>query len=152
MAMLEFDWQTFHWRDLMKIAISYALALPIGWDRERATHGAGIRTFPLVAASSCAFVLIAVTALGPSTGGHANVIQGLLTGIGFLGAGAIIKQGSSIHGTATAASIWSVSALGAAVGYGAFEIATFLAVVNFVTLRWLVEVKRQIDKEPGSGE
>ncbi|MSV28548.1 MAG: MgtC/SapB family protein [Bryobacterales bacterium] len=136
----------------MKIAFAYALALPIGWDRERATHGAGIRTFPLVAASSCAFVLIALRALGPSAGGHANVIQGLLTGIGFLGAGAIMKQGSSIHGTATAASIWSVSALGAAVGYGAFEIATFLAVVNFVTLRWLVEVKRQIDKEPGSGE
>jgi putative Mg2+ transporter-C (MgtC) family protein len=90
-------------------------------------------------------------ALGAAAGGHANVIQGLLTGIGFLGAGAIMKQGSSVHGTATAASIWSVSALGAAVGYGAFEIAAFLAAVNFITLRWLREVKRQLDKEQ-SGE
>jgi len=65
-----------------------------------------------------------------------RLIQGLMTGIGFLGAGAILKKGKRIQGIATAASIWSTAAMGAAVAYHNYELAVILSAVTFVTLRW----------------
>jgi putative Mg2+ transporter-C (MgtC) family protein len=64
-----------------------------------------------------------------------RLIQGLMTGIGFLGAGAILKRGERVHGIATAASIWSTAAMGAAVACHNYELAAILSTVTFVTLR-----------------
>jgi putative Mg2+ transporter-C (MgtC) family protein len=126
---------------LINLAISYALALPIGWDRERAERSAGIRTFPLVAMAACGFVLIAVRVLGADSMGQARIIEGLITGIGFIGGGAILKHGTQALGTATAASLWATGALGAAVGYGLYDIAVILSAVTYVTLRYLAPSK-----------
>lgn len=65
-----------------------------------------------------------------------------MTGIGFIGGGAILKGGVSVHGTATAASIWNTGAIGAAVAYGRYEIAILLSLVNFATLHFLTPLKR----------
>jgi putative Mg2+ transporter-C (MgtC) family protein len=83
----------------------------------------------------------------------------LITGIGFIGGGAILKEGASVHGTATAASIWNTGAIGAAVAFGRYEIAIVLSFINFVTFRWLTpikdalkstdEMKSNDDDEPG---
>ena len=128
-----------HLRDLV---IAYLLALPIGWDQEQEVRSAGLRTFPLVAGASCGFVLVAVALFGARNVAHARVLEGLITGIGFIGGGAILKSGTEVRGTATAASIWTTGVVGAAVGFGLYDIAVVLAALNFGTLRVLRAVKR----------
>ncbi len=117
------------------LALAYGLALPVGWDREREDRSAGIRTFPLVAIASCGFVLVGIAVLGRESMGQARILEGLITGVGFIGGGAILKQGGKATGTATAASLWATGALGAAVGYGLYDIAVVLSLVTFLTLR-----------------
>lgn len=133
---------------LLTIGIAALLALPVGWDRERASRTMGLRTFPLVAVASCGYVLIARSVLGSeSDAAHARIIQGLMTGIGFLGGGAILKHDDRVKGTATAASIWSTAAIGAAVAYGRPDVALILSAVNFVALRLLQPVKKLVGKD-----
>jgi putative Mg2+ transporter-C (MgtC) family protein len=116
------------------LSVAFVLALPIGWHRARAEQGAGIRTFPLVAMASCGFVQTAVSVLGPGAITLASILQGVITGVGFIGAGAIIRQGDITTGNATAASIWTVGVIGAAVGFGYYDIGIILATANFAVL------------------
>ncbi len=123
--------------DVVNLGIAYLLAVPIGWDREHEAHRAGIRTFPIVAVASCGLTILG-TQLGGSTGDvESRILQGLITGIGFVGGGAILKDKGRVSGTATAASIWSIGIVGAAVGLRIYHVAVALALVNFVTLRLL---------------
>lgn len=80
---------------LINPAIAYALALPIGWDREWEERSAGIRTFPLIAVANCGFVLIAIRVLGEGSFGRARILEGRITGVGFIGGGAILKHAGS---------------------------------------------------------
>jgi putative Mg2+ transporter-C (MgtC) family protein len=128
-------------KNLGAIAIAFLLALPVGWDRERSERSAGLRTFPLVAMASCGYILIAAPILAGHPEGQARVIEGLITGIGFIGGGAILKGDGAVRGTATAASIWNTGAIGAAVAFQRYEVAILLAVVNFAALRWLARLK-----------
>ena len=148
---LEFDLQRAGLH-LLYLGLAFLFALPIAWDRERSEQTLGLRTIPLVSMASAGFILIAQTVLGWDAEGQSRVIQGLMTGIGFLGGGAIVKQGFTVRGTATAASIWSTAAIGAAVAYDRFEIALALTVVNFLTLRWVRRLKSVVDgTEANSG-
>jgi len=126
---------------LAALAGAYALALPIGWDRERQERSAGLRTFPLVALASCGFVQAAEQYMSNSPDGMARIIQGVITGIGFIGGGAILKQGASVKGTATAASLWATGAIGAAVGLGSYDVAVAVALFTFVTLRLITPIE-----------
>lgn len=127
---------------LGKIAVAYLLTLPVGWEREREAHSVGVRTFPIVAMASCGYLLIAFPG---DAAAQSRVLQGLITGIGFVGGGAILKEGATVKGTATAASIWCTGVVGASVAMGHYEIAVILSVLNFVTLKLLWRVKQQID-------
>ncbi len=89
---------------------------------------------------------LATSILGSSSESTSPIIQGLITGIGFIGGGAILKDRGSVHGTATAASIWNTGAVGAAVAFGRYEIALVLSVINFATLRLLTPLKRNVDQ------
>jgi putative Mg2+ transporter-C (MgtC) family protein len=80
-------------------------------------------------------VLIAIAVLGRESLGQARILEGLITGVGFIGGGAILKQGSRTSGTATAASLWATGAVGAAVGYSLYDIAIIISAVTFLTLR-----------------
>lgn len=126
---------------LVQLSIAFALALPIAWDREQRERSAGLRTFTLVAISTCGFMMAAQTTFGSSADAQSRVWQGLLTGIGFIGSGAILKTQGTVRGTATAASIWNTAAVGAAVAYGGYDIAVALSVSNFAILRWLAPFK-----------
>ena len=88
---------------LANLAVAYVLALPIGWNREKQDRSAGLRTFPLVALATCGFVEAAEHSIGSSPEAMARIVEGLITGIGFIGGGAILKQSGTVHGTATAA-------------------------------------------------
>ena len=121
---------------LLQLAIAFLLALPIAWDREQKERSAGLRTFTLVAVSTCGFLMAARSSLGPSVDAESRVWQGLLTGIGFIGSGAILKTDGTVHGTATAASIWNTAAVGAAVAYGKYDIAVVLSLANRARGGW----------------
>ena len=128
---------------LYHLAIAYILALPIGWDRETSRRHFGLRTFPLVALAACGFMLTGIYVLDTS-GAEGRVLQGIVTGIGFIGGGAILKGDSTVKGTATAASIWNTGAIGIAVAYSRLEIAIILSLLNFLTLRLVGEVKEKV--------
>jgi putative Mg2+ transporter-C (MgtC) family protein len=116
------------------LLVAFILALPIGWHRAHEENSAGLRTFPLVAVASCGLVQTAISVIGAGVPNNANILSGVVTGIGFLAAGAIIRQGDFTTGHATAASIWTVGIMGAAVGYGYYDIGIILAATNLVVL------------------
>jgi putative Mg2+ transporter-C (MgtC) family protein len=138
-------------QNLLRLGVAYLLAVPLGWDQEREARGAGLRTFPLVAVGSCGYILIGQELLQGSES-HARMLYGLMTGIGFIGGGSILKERSHITGTATAASIWNTGALGAAVAWQRYEIALLLAVLNFATLRWIRPFKELAKHRRGEPE
>ena len=125
------------------LGIAYALAFPIGWDREQEERSAGLRTFPLVAIATCGFIQAAESITHGHPEATARIIEGLITGMGFVGGGAILRLKDSVRGTATAASLWATGAIGTAVGLGAYDVAVMLAVVTFVTLKVLTPLKRE---------
>lgn len=129
---------------LTSVAVAYVLALPMAWDREKKVRSAGLRTFPLVAVASCGYMLLAMSILGSGADSISRIIQGLITGIGFIGGGAILKDRGGVHGTATAASIWNTGAIGAATAFRRYEIAIVLSVINFATLRLLTPLKQSV--------
>ena len=89
-----------HIRDL---TIAYALAFLIGWNREREDRSVGLRTFPLVAIAACGFILATDELLRDEPSGMARIVAGVITGIGFIGGDAILKDGGEVHRTTTAA-------------------------------------------------
>ncbi len=129
-------------RHLAVLAVAYVLALPIAWNREKEERSAGLRTFPLVAIASCGFVQGTEELLRGHPEAQARIIEGIIAGMGFIGGGAILKQGEAVHGTATAASLWATGATGAAVGLGAYDVAVMISLFTFLTL-WLLAPFKQ---------
>jgi putative Mg2+ transporter-C (MgtC) family protein len=128
---------------LLALVVAYLLALPIGWNREKEERSAGVRTFPLVAIATCGIVQATEQVLQGHAEGTARIIEGLMTGMGFIGGGAILKTERAVQGTATAASLWATGATGAAVGLGAYDVAVMISLFTFLTLWLLVPFKRE---------
>src|SRR5215211_1736012 len=128
---------------LIALAVAYILAVPIGWDRERSEHSAGLRTFPLVAIAACGFIQATERMLINEPEGLARVVEGVIGGIGFIGGGAILKDHASVRGTATAASLWATGAVGVAVGLGSTDVALVITAFTFATLRYLAPFKHE---------
>ena len=141
----EVDWLQV-WTHFYHLTIAFFLAVPLGWDREHRTESAGLRTFPLVALGSCAYMLTGIQVLDTSDA-EARVMYGVLTGIGFIGGGAILKGQGNVAGTATAASIWNTGAIGMAVAWDRYEIALVLSAMNFFTFRFMPVLKGDEKKE-----
>jgi len=132
-CILTIDWPLINER-LGLLALAFALAFPLGWERGRGPRSAGFRTFPIVAMASCGYALLARELPGADAESLTRLIQGLAAGIGFIGGGAILKQKGHVQGLVTAASIWNTGAIGVAVGFGRVEIACVLSLANFVSL------------------
>jgi len=119
---------------IIRLILSVFLAGLVGWQRERAHTPAGLRTHMLVALGATIFTLIA-SELGILVGiDTTRITAGIVTGIGFLGAGTIIQYQDSIRGLSTAASIWTVAAIGMAVGYGMYMLSIVGAVLILLIL------------------
>ena len=146
------DWREFV-PHLVALAIAYLLAFPIGWNREKAERSAGLRTFPLVAVASCGFVQAAETLTADSPEAMARIMEGIITGMGFIGGGAILRLRDSVKGTATAASLWVTGAIGTAVGLGSYDVAIVLCLITVVTLWVLSPLKENLigEAEPEEG-
>jgi putative Mg2+ transporter-C (MgtC) family protein len=132
--------------NLIQLGIAYVLSLPLAYNRERAATGAGLRTFPLVAVAACGYTLVGISVLD-STEAESRVLQGLITGIGFIGGGAILKNKGKVSGVATAASIWNTGLIGIAVAMHRYEIALLMSVISFLTLRFVAEVKPAVSDD-----
>jgi putative Mg2+ transporter-C (MgtC) family protein len=116
---------------VLQLALAAFLGSVVGLERERRQHEAGLRTHMMVAMGACLFTSLSIAAFGPGDPGR--VASQILPGMGFLGAGSIIKYGRDIQGLTTAASMWFTAAMGMAVGTGAW----FLALCG-VLLAWFV--------------
>ncbi len=128
-------------RVALRLGVALLLGAVLGYGRERIGKAAGLRTHMLVALGAALFVLAPIEA-DVSVEHLTRVIQGLTTGIGFLGAGAILKMAEErkISGVTTAASIWITAAVGMAVGMGLLWPAIFAVILGVFTLymmRWV---------------
>ncbi|MGS2719039.1 MgtC/SapB family protein [Paraglaciecola aestuariivivens] len=132
------------WFHSYQLGFAFVLALPIALNRESKARGAGLRTFPLVAISCAAFMLVAMDVF-PEPEAQARVMYGVITGIGFIGGGSIIKNHENVHGTATAAGIWITGAIGVSVAYSRYEIALVLSLIGFMVLQFLEPYKKQLN-------
>jgi putative Mg2+ transporter-C (MgtC) family protein len=143
------DWENLAiLQHLVPLAIAYALALPMGWERELEARSAGLRTFPLVALASCGFIEATESMMANSPDATAKIIEGVIAGVGFIGGGAILRHGMSVHGTATAASVWATGAIGAAAAVGSYDVAIVIAAAAFLSLKLLPLLK----PDPESGK
>ncbi len=146
MNLLEIDWNIVL-SHLTLLGVAYVLAFPIGWNREKYERSAGLRTFPLVGVATCGFMLVGMEALSTSDA-EARVLSGIITGMGFIGGGAILKSGKVVTGTATAVSLWTTGAIGIAVAFHRFEIAIVLSLLTFTTLSLLPGLKEKVTDNP----
>jgi len=146
MTFEEYGW-------IFQLVGAVLLAMPVAWDRERKSRIMGLRTFPLVSLGACAYILVGQAFTGPDApDAMARMMQGLLSGIGFVGGGAILKHKDHVMGTASAASIWVTGAVGAAVGFAQWELAIALSVLNFILIAMLSRVKGEVDKDPEAAD
>ena len=138
-----------HLRDL---GIAYGLAFVIGWNREREDRSAGLRTFPLVAVAACGFVQAMEGVVRSEPEALARIAEGIITGIGFIGGGAILKgggpRGGEVHGTATAAALWATGAIGLACGVGSYDVALTICAFTALTLYVMGRLKPRQDDAP----
>jgi putative Mg2+ transporter-C (MgtC) family protein len=125
-------------RTAWRMGEALLLGAVIGWDRERRDAEAGLRTHMLVALGAALFVLVPME-YGMNDEQLSRVVQGLISGIGFLGAGAVLKdqEEGRIHGLTTAASIWATAAVGLAAGMGLTGTAVLATVFILLVLAWL---------------
>ncbi len=119
---------------ILRLLLAAALGAIIGFQRERAGKAAGLRTHILISVGACLFTVASIYGFGVSSE-PARVAAGVVAGIGFLGAGAIIRsRGEIVHGLTTAASIWAVAAIGLAAGAGLYIVSAVAAVLILIAL------------------
>jgi putative Mg2+ transporter-C (MgtC) family protein len=129
--------------DVVPMLLSTLLGTLVGWERQMGRKPAGLRTHTLVCLGSTMFVLMAPHAMksfGLANFDPTRIIHGVVTGVGFLGAGSIMRTEGNVHGLTTAASIWMVAAIGVGVGVHAYGLAvcgTLLALVILEGYRWV---------------
>ena len=120
---------------VIKLFVAIILGGIVGWEREINDRPAGLRTHVLVAMGSALITIVSMSFQGPGLD-PSRIAAQIVSGIGFLGAGAILRRGNIVRGLTTAASLWVVAAIGMAVGVGgAYAVlATFATLVAFATL------------------
>jgi putative Mg2+ transporter-C (MgtC) family protein len=137
------------------------LGFLVGYERSYRGRAAGMRTYGIVCMASCALTVM-MGYPGYWFGGHSlvtlpasgipdptRVIQGIVTGVGFIGAGVIMKEGLNISGLTTAASLWAASAIGVMVGLGFYAAAMLLSVLSALCMMWASSLERWLPARTG---
>ena len=130
----------------IRLLFAIVLGAVVGFQREHSGKTAGLRTHMLVSLGAALFV-IAVVESGMDNDGVSRVLQGLVTGIGFLGGGAILKlqQQREVEGLTTAAGIWLMAAVGVAVGLGRLGLATVGTILTWIIMSWVGRIEYRIN-------
>jgi putative Mg2+ transporter-C (MgtC) family protein len=135
----------------LRLLAAAGLGAAIGLEREYHRKPAGLRTNMLIALGSALFTIVSLELAG--VGGSADrVAAQIVTGIGFLGGGAILRNGNDVHGMTTAATIWVNAAIGMAAGAGAVSLAAGATAVTLVVLAVLPPVERYFERHAGVGD
>lgn len=124
-----------HLQMLVRLLVSAALGALIGYERERAGKPAGIRTHGMVSLGAALFTVVSLYGFGQSSD-LTRVAAQIVTGIGFLGAGAILHERGGVQGLTTAASLWVTAAIGLAVGVGMIFMSVVTTILVFLFLRF----------------
>ena len=133
---------------MMRLLLAAALGGAVGIEREIRQKPAGLRTNILIALGSALFTALSIQIA--SAGGTPDRISAqIVTGIGFLGAGAILRSGRSVHGMTTAATIWVNAAVGMAAGAGEFLMATMTTVITLIVLALLPPIEGYFERRAG---
>jgi len=134
---------------VVRLGLSLLLGALVGWEREAKGKPAGLRTLTLVSVGSTLFVVLSLdlmsTASASQTWDPLRILNALIQGIGFIGAGTVLRTGGTVQGLTTAAALWAMTAVGAAVGLGMYSTAvvstlTILVILHgfeYVENRWL---------------
>ncbi len=125
-----------------QVSVAFIIGAIIGLEREFRSKPAGFRTMILICVGSCLFTILSKETVNGSTD---RIASNIVTGIGFIGAGVIFKEGISVNGLTTAALIWVTAALGMAVGYHNYPIAIVVSIMVVVALFVLEPVQRFIN-------
>jgi putative Mg2+ transporter-C (MgtC) family protein len=132
----------------LRLALAAVLGGAIGLEREFRHKPAGLRTNMLIAIGSALFSILSVD-LGAGAGSPDRIAAQVVTGIGFLGAGAILRSGENIHGLTTAATIWVNAAIGMAAGLGSYTVATVAAAITLGVLALMPVMEKVVDRRRG---
>ena len=134
---------------ILRLALAAALGGAIGLEREYRHKPAGLRTNMLIALGSALFSILSVE-VGAAAGSPDRIAAQVVTGIGFLGAGAILRSGENVHGLTTAATIWVNAAIGMAAGLGSYVVATVAATLTLIVLAILPFIERRFEERDGN--
>lgn len=145
---------------VIRLVLAVVLSTVIGYEREEANKPAGLRTHMLVALASCGFTLIAIEMVGTMVDEGPGlvqvdlirVIEAVVAGVAFLGAGAIIQSRGNLIGITTGASMWLVGAIGLACGGGYYVIAFLLLILAMITLTLIRVIEGRFLSKKGRGK
>jgi putative Mg2+ transporter-C (MgtC) family protein len=130
--------------DLVKILLAIVVGGAIGFEREYRDKAAGFRTLIFICLGSTVFTMMS-THLGAGDNDASRIASNIVTGIGFLGAGAIIQDRGRVMGMTTAATIWLVAGLGMAIGAGRYALVLAVTAITLVVLFLFPPIERWID-------
>src|SRR5215468_5802417 len=134
---------------VLRLALAAGLGGAIGLEREFHHKPAGLRTNMLISLGSALFSILSVE-VGTGAGSPDRIAAQVVTGIGFLGAGAILRSGENIHGLTTAATIWVNAAIGMAAGLGSYVVASSAAMLTLIVLAILPYIERRFEARGGN--
>jgi putative Mg2+ transporter-C (MgtC) family protein len=133
---------------MIRLLWAALLGAALGLEREYRQKPAGLRTNILIALGSALFTVLSLK-IGAAGATPDRIVAQVVTGIGFLGGGAILRNQSTVHGMTTAATIWVNAAVGLAAGAGEFAIAATATVITLVVLVLLPPIERYFEQRPG---
>lgn len=139
--VLAFDQTT-----ILKLTISIIVGAIIGFERKIHNKPAGMRTHALVSLGACLFTIIALNTPGTQADSTSRIIQGVITGVGFLSAGIIFQSKHKIIGLTTAAEIWVLTSLGILIGMGYYDTAIISTILILILLVPLKQFEKKMRK------
>jgi putative Mg2+ transporter-C (MgtC) family protein len=147
------DWivwlQSFSWIDAARVSLAALLGAIVGLERVAGGHPAGLRTNMVISVSSCLFTILSIEGfpLKGTSQDTSRVAAQIVTGVGFLGAGALLQSKGHVRGMTTAATIWLVAAIGMAVGTSAYFLAIFTTILTTVLLILLAPISSRLEHQ-----
>ncbi len=133
-------------QDLLSLFVALALGAAIGLERELSDKAAGLRTNILICLGSCLFAILSRNLAASMGTDITRIAAQIVSGIGFLGAGAIMREGEHVTGLTTAATIWVVAAIGVTVGFGLYSLGAATAVITLVVQAVFPHLDTMIDE------
>jgi putative Mg2+ transporter-C (MgtC) family protein len=130
------------WQDILSLILAVVFGAVIGFERERSGKAAGLRTNLLICLGAAVFTIISERMAAGSNEAVTRIAAQVVTGVGFLGAGAIIQDRGGVHGLTTAATIWLVASIGMACGARCYSLAVITTLIAIIVLIGFARLER----------